>query len=77
MFYEATQPGARSQYLEDMSCRVAFVEDDQREELSHGLGLVFSLKQVVLVKTHEDKEINAFRIFTIINHKNCSELHYS
>ena len=65
MFYEAANT-ARSQYLEDMSCRVAFVEDDQRVELSHGLGLVFSLKQVVLVKTHEDKEINAFIINTTI-----------
>ena len=52
-----------------MSCRVAFVENDQRVELGHGPVLVFSLKQVVLVKTHEDKEINAFilntKIFTI------------
>ena len=52
-----------------MSCSLAFIENDQRVELSHGPVLVFSLKQVVLVKTHEDKEINAFiintKIFTI------------
>ena len=50
-----------------MRCRVAFVEDDQREQLCHGPGLVFSLKQVVLVKTQEYKEINAINttIFTM------------
>ena len=56
-----------SLYLEDVGCRVAFVKNDQGVQLCHGL--VFSLKQVVLVKTHEDKEINAFiintKIFTI------------
>ena len=49
-----------------MRCCVAFVEDDQRVQLCHGPGLAFSLKQVVLVKTHEDKEINAFIINTTI-----------
>ena len=52
-----------------MSSSVAFIENDQGVQLGHGPVLVFSLKQVVLVKTHEDKEINAFiintRIFTI------------
>ena len=55
-----------SHYLQDMRCCVAFVEDDQRVQLCHGPGLAFSLKQVVLVKTHEDKEINAFIINTTI-----------
>ena len=43
-------------YLQDVSCSVAFIENDQRVELSHGPVLVFGLKQVVLVKTHEDKK---------------------